>query len=325
MERVLVTGGAGFIGSHLVAALLEAGKSVRVLDDLSSGSLDNLAELGDDLEVVVGDVRDAEVVERTLAGVDAVCHLAAVVSVARSFTELELVDDVNVGGTLCALDAARRLGVNRFVLASSAAVYGDVHTLPVPESAAERPLSPYGAGKLAAEAYARALAAQSSPDVVALRFFNVYGPRQDPSSDYAGVIARFLDCAARGQPFTVFGDGAQTRDFVYVGDVVRAVLAAAELPSVPADGRFAVINVGSGRETSVLELAEVVASVVAPAASSPEVAFAAPRPGDIRRSVADIGLARSLLGYQPCVSLAEGLGATWKWWQKQAGRVLPAG
>ncbi|MBM3147082.1 MAG: NAD-dependent epimerase/dehydratase family protein [Actinobacteria bacterium] len=361
-RSVLVTGGAGFIGSHLVAGLLRWGDRVRVLDDLSAGTLDNLVDCIDDVEVLVGDVRDTGVVERALAGVDAVAHLAAIVSVARSFDELELVDDVNVGGSLTVLAAARRLGVGRVVCASSAAVYGDVEALPVGESAPLRPLSPYGVGKLAVEGYARAVVAQEGSSVVCLRFFNVYGPRQDPSSDYAGVIARFLACAAERRPFTVFGDGDQTRDFVYVGDIVRATMLALDVdlqaahtlggaPSsgaaggaaaasdasagIAADhagtGSFAVCNVGSGRETSVLDLAAAVARVTASGQAGaggspvpPSIHFETARPGDIRRSLADIGAAGSLLGYRPTVSLDTGLATTWEWWRAPGEPATPA-
>lgn len=356
MRSVLVTGGAGFIGSHLVDTLLQAGRRVRVLDDLSSGSLNNLAGCIDDVEVIVGDVRDAGMVERALAGMDAACHLAAIVSVSRSFAELELVDDVNVGGTLSLLSGARRAGVGRVVCASSAAVYGDVRELPVREDAPPRPLSPYGAGKLAVEAYARTLAADDGPEVVCLRYFNVYGPRQDPSSDYAGVIARFLACGAEKRPFTVFGDGAQTRDFIYVADIARADMLALDVDMREQPGRFVVLNVGSGRETSVLDLTAAVSRAVRPrpwdgrpvagfpadAAPLPAVVpadtvlvagvaagaasihlepsdplpirFEPARPGDIHRSCADIGAARSMLGFEPSVSLDEGLAATWDWW-----------
>ncbi len=352
-RAVLVTGGAGFIGSHLVEALLRRGDHVRVLDDLSAGTLDNLVDCIDDVEVLVGDVRDTGTVERALAGMDAVAHLAAVVSVARSFDELELVDDVNVGGTLTVLAASRRLGLERVVCASSAAVYGDVEALPVAESAPLRPLSPYGVGKLAVEGYARALTSQGGSSVVCLRYFNVYGPRQDPSSDYAGVIARFLACATERRPFTVFGDGGQTRDFVYVGDIVRANLLALDRDLQAADtlggapsgaaaagdategdrsassdadragaGSFAVCNVGSGRETSVLDLAAAVERVTATgragaggSAGAPSIDFETARPGDIRRSLADIGAAGSLLGYRPAVSLDAGLATTWEWWR----------
>lgn len=342
---MLVTGGAGFIGSHLVGRLLRQGRRVRVLDDLSCGSLDNLAGCIDDVEVIVGDVRDAGTVERALSGMDAACHLAAIVSVSRSFTELELVDDVNVGGTLSVLSGARRAGVGRVACASSAAVYGDVRELPVREDAPLHPLSPYGAGKLAAEAYARTLAADDGPEVVCLRYFNVYGPRQDPSSDYAGVIARFLACGAEGRPFTVFGDGGQTRDFIYVADIAHACMLALEM-DMPRDAEgFVVLNVGSGRQTSILDLTAAVTRVVrrqaldeTPAVRAPEgaappegrpadapptrfgsadtlpVRFEPARPGDIRHSCADIGAARSVLGFEPSVSLDEGLAATWHWW-----------
>jgi UDP-glucose 4-epimerase len=337
--NVLVTGGAGFIGSHLVEALVARGDRVRVLDDLSSGRLENLAGCAGDVEVFVGDVRDRALVERCLHGVDAVFHEAAIVSVARSLDEPELVDDVNVGGSLTVFAAARRLGVGRVVCASSAAVYGDVTRLPVREDAATMPVSPYGVGKLAVEGYAAALAAAGGAAAVCLRYFNVYGPRQDPASEYSGVIARFMGFAAQARPYVVYGDGRQTRDFVYVGDIVRANLLALEAPfgrsgGVGTDEAASALtaNVGSGNETSVLDLVAAVAATSAraeaagetPVAERPSpgrpvperLEFRPARAGEILRSCADIGRAGALLGYTPSTSLRDGLQATWEWWLK---------
>jgi UDP-glucose 4-epimerase len=362
-RSVLVTGGAGFIGSHLVEALVSRGDRVRVLDDLSSGRLENLESCPGDVEVLLGDVRDRAAVERAMDGVDAVFHEAAIVSVARSFTEPVLVDGVNVGGSVNVLAAARRLGVGLVVFASSAAVYGDTEVLPVGESTPASPCSPYGVGKLAVEGYAGCLADAGGPATVCLRYFNVYGPRQDPSSEYSGVIARFISRAAAGETLTIYGDGAQTRDFVYVGDVVQANLlalaAAGGRTSVPVAGAGTlgspeaaasavaggvpetvagataglparlVVNVGSGRQTSVLQLAEAVARIAAASRGYPAAAglagppagaagrperfhFEPARPGDIRDSCADIKLARAALRYGPAWSLADGLRATWE-------------
>lgn len=351
-RTILVTGGAGFIGSHLVQAAVRGGDTVRVLDDLSAGSPDNLTECGADIELTVGDVRDPDALDAALHGVEAVVHLAAIVSVSCSFADPELVDDVNVGGSLGVLAAARRAGVARVVIASSAAVYGDVATVPIAESAPTAPSSPYGVGKLAVEGYSRALASAGPPHVVCLRYFNVYGPRQDPVSDYAGVVARFMACAATDRPCVVYGDGLQTRDFVFVDDVVAASLLA--LDAAPenvegAVGGFLAVNVGGGGETSIVDLARIIAGVahcpegvVARPASAmegsggpPAVAgdrdahlrFLPARPGDIRRSLADMSLATERLGYRPSTSLPDGLLATWRWWteaQGGAGQPGPA-
>jgi len=323
----LVTGGCGFIGSHLVEGLLHEGYRVRVLDDLSAGRLENLEACEDDVEVIVGDVRDTGTVERALDGVEVVFHEAAVVSVERSFSEVELVDDVNVGGTIAVLAAAARAGVRRLVAASSAAVYGDASVLPVAESAATMPMSPYGVGKAAIEGYARVLAAEG-PEVVCLRYFNVFGPRQDPASDYAGVIARFLACALAAEPYTVFGDGRQTRDFVAVDDVVRANLLAAEAELAAPDGsatgeevRSVVLNVGSGRQTSLLALMDAVDRVAGRAGGDDHarVRFEPARDGDIRYSQADLAEARRVLGAVPSTTLDDGLRVTWEWFRREAG------
>jgi UDP-glucose 4-epimerase len=342
-HSVLVTGGAGFIGSHLVEALVERGDRVRVLDDLSSGRLENLAGCTGDVEVIVGDVRDRPLVERCLNGIDAVFHEAAIVSVTRSLDEPELVDGVNVGGSLTVLAAARRLGVGRVVFASSAAVYGDVVALPVREDAPTVPMSPYGVGKLAVEGYAAALAGAGGAVAVCLRYFNVYGPRQDPASEYSGVIARFMGFAGAGRPYVVYGDGRQTRDFVFVGDVVRANLlaldarldAGAEAGADP--GAALVLNIGGGGETSVLDLAaavetayrttglageEPVAARISTASTAAErFEFRPPRTGEIVRSCADIGQAGALLGYIPMTSLSDGLRTTWEWWQQEGSTL----
>ena len=275
--RILVTGGAGFIGSHLVEALVADGNEVRVLDDLSSGTRTNLAGCFGELEFIEDDVRDAGTAHRAAEGCQAIFHGAAVVSVTRSLEDPDLVESVNVGGTEMMLETARTCGVRRLVLASSCAVYGDPTALPVSEEAVPDPLSPYAASKLRAEELCRRFAA-SGLETLCLRFFNVYGPRQDPSSDYSGVIARFIDRALAGRPLIIFGDGSQTRDFVFVRDVVRASVLALTRPTLPgvgdeqspplnlrqplhADGRP--LNIGSGVRTSVNEIAATVGHLVA--------------------------------------------------------------
>lgn len=296
----LVTGGAGFIGSHLVEALVARGERVRVLDDFSTGRPDNLAAVADRVEVIEGDVCEAVLVERAMAGAEVVVHLAAVASVQASLEEPRRVWAVNVGGTLNLLEAARVEGVCRFVFASSAAVYGDQDDLPLREDLPVRPLSPYAASKVAGEALCRAYCASYGLPTVALRFFNVYGPRQDPRSPYSGVISIFVDRMRRGLRPVVYGDGHQTRDFVYVADVVAAVLSAA----VREEAVGGVFNVAGGHQTSVLELVEVLNRVLG---TRLEPAFAPSRAGEVRHSVADVGRAREGLGWRASAELEEGL------------------
>jgi len=298
--RWLVTGGAGFIGSHLVETLVGRGEPVRVLDDFSTGRRENLAMVRGRVEVVEGDVRDRAVVARAMEGVDVVAHLAAVSSVQASLERPVVVWAVNVDGTLNLLEAARAVGVRRFVFASSAAVYGDHTDLPLQEGLPPRPLSPYAASKAAGEALCRAYFASFGLPTVALRFFNVYGPRQDPRSPYSGVISIFVDRMRRGLPPVVYGDGHQTRDFVYVADVVEAVLRAAEREEAVGE----VFNIAGGRQTSVLELVKVLNHVLG---THLEPVFAPPRPGEVRHSLANVQRVREVVGWNAEMSLWEGM------------------
>ncbi|MEE2672742.1 MAG: NAD-dependent epimerase/dehydratase family protein, partial [Myxococcota bacterium] len=281
----LVTGGAGFIGSHLVSELLDQGWRVRVLDDFSSGSHSNLRAVADQIEVVCGDVRDEEAVTGSAAGVDVIFHQAAIASVPRSIEAPLETNDVNLGGTLQVLEAARIRRAKRVVFASSSAVYGDVGVPPLRESDAAEPISPYGFQKLAAEFYLRAYAKFHGVETVALRYFNVYGERQNPRSEYAAVIPIFLSAAQAGEPLCVHGDGDQTRDFIHAKDVARANLLAADAPGA-SGGRF---NVASGRGTRVSELVSLFAEAVGRELS---VVSEAARPGDIRYCHADVEAAR---------------------------------
>lgn len=298
--HVLVTGGAGFIGSHLVERLLSSGLSCRVLDNLSTGQRGNLPASGA-LEFIRGDVRDAEAVTAAMDGIDAIVHLAAVASVQASVDDPAGTHATNFDGTLNLLEAGRRAGVRRFLYASSAAVYGDNASLPVPEEATLRPLTPYAADKLAGEHYLDFYHRKFRLQTTAFRFFNIYGPRQDPSSPYSGVISIFVDRLRAGQPVTLFGDGHQTRDFVYVGDLA-ALLARA----IVASSTFGqVINVGRGTECSLLELLAALERIAGqPIARQHEPA----RVGDIRRSCAEVGRLRELLGEVPSTPIEEGLG-----------------
>jgi UDP-glucose 4-epimerase len=302
--RVLVTGGAGFIGSHLVERLLAEGHTVRVLDDFSSGTRANLAfaKPGAALEVVEGDIRDPRAVADAVASVDGVFHEAALVSVPRSVEAPELYCDVNAHGTARVFDAARRAGVRRLVFASSAAVYGDSAALPVSEREPARPLSPYGLDKLYTEQLAALFHALYGLEAVPLRYFNVFGPRQDPSSAYSGVIPIFVTRLLDGAPITIYGDGEQTRDFVYVADVVdanmRAMFGPYRGPSP--------LNVAGGARTSLNALAALLGEIVGVA---PAITHAAARAGDIRHSRADITAIRAALGFTPRWAIRAGLDA----------------
>jgi UDP-glucose 4-epimerase len=317
-DVILVTGGAGFIGSHLVDGLLAAGLGVRVLDDFSAGRDENLADAvrlaavrGLPLQIVAGDVRDEGRVRDCLSGCAAVYHLAAVASVARSLEDPVGADAVTDGGTVNVVRLAVEAGVPRVILASSCAVYGDGAALPVNESAAPRPRSPYAAAKLAAERTCAAAAGDGQLTALICRFFNVYGPRQDPGSEYSGVISRFLTAALAGEAVTIHGDGLQTRDFVYVADIVGGLLAGLRHPRAGA----AVVNLGSGRESSLLDLLGLLEGI---AGTSLERSLAPARAGEVRHSRADVARAAWVLRWEPATTLAEGLGLTGRWY---AGRA----
>jgi UDP-glucose 4-epimerase len=298
----LVTGGAGFIGSHLVEALLARGRPVRVLDNLSSGRREFLAD-HPALEVVIGDVRNEATLRRAVTDVDVIFHQAALRSVPRSVEDPYSYHDVNVTGTLRLLLAARELNVRRVVFASSSSVYGDQPVLPLREDFAPEPISPYGASKLIGEHYCRNFSCHYGLETVSLRYFNVFGPRQDPASEYAAVVARFIQAAQRGVPLEVHGDGLQTRDFTYVSNVVDANLAAAAAPRA----RGEVYNIACGQRLSVLDIARELERVLGrplPRRHTP------PRAGDVRDTLADIGRSEIGLGYRPAVSFAEGLQRT---------------
>lgn len=299
-KTVLVTGGAGFIGSHLVEELMKRGCDVRVLDDLSSGKPKNLAALRKDA-IIKGDITDPTKVEMAMKGVDIVFHEAAQTSVQRSIREPVLTNSINVLGTLQVLMAARKAGVKKVILASSAAVYGDPGK-PCVESMQPMPLSPYAASKASAESYCMMYQHLYGMATVCLRYFNVYGPRQDPASEYASVIPKFQSCFAAGKRPTVFGDGKQSRDFVFISDVVKANILAAEM-----DVAGKCINIASGTMATVNDLVKTFQDVTG---KRLEPEHAPPRPGDIRHSAADIRKAKRLLGFSPTISLHDGLRQT---------------
>jgi UDP-glucose 4-epimerase len=306
--NVLVTGGAGFIGSHLTTALWADGHSVTVFDNLSTGKQDNLSGLP--VKFIQGDVTDFAALRQAVAGCEVVFHQAAMVSVPRSITEPILNHQTNVTGTFNLFEAARQAGVRRVVYASSAAVYGAEPTLPKKETSLVVPLTPYGAAKHMAEVYAAAYAAvYPEIEFVGLRYMNVFGPRQDPASPYSGVLSIFCQAALHGHTCTIFGDGEQTRDFVYVSDVVQANLLAA---TKPLPQRMSLFNVGCGQQTTLNQIVTLLAEL----SSTPLKAIYAPeRPGDIRHSVADVTFISQSLGYSPKVSLREGLRETLNWFK----------
>ena len=311
-DRCLVTGGAGFIGSNLVRALLRQGMRVRVFDDLSTGRLVNLEALLGDLEVVEGDVRDAEAVHAATQGCAVVFHQAAIPSVARSVADPVTTNEANVTGTLNVLLAARDAGVQRVVFASSSSVYGNAPEMPVHEDLPCRPISPYGVSKLAGERYLQAFWESYELPTVALRYFNVFGPRQNPRAEYAAVVPRFVVAALEGTPATIFGDGEQARDFTYVGDVVQANLHAAD--STP-DAWGRVFNVACGDRHTVNQLLAAVQEAAGGSAVPP--AYEPARAGDVRESHAAIHAAERVLGYSPEYGFADGLRRTVAWYREQ--------
>jgi nucleoside-diphosphate-sugar epimerase len=301
--RVLVTGGGGFIGSHLVRALLDEGHDVRVLDNFATGRRENLLTLGDCFELVEGDIQSYERVHNASAGCEMVLHQAAMPSVPRSIQDPLTSNASNVIGTLNVLLAARDNNVRRVVFASSSSIYGASDRLPKDESLTPMPISPYAVAKLAGEGYCRSFHAVYGIETVALRYFNVFGPRQDPLSQYAAVIPNFVTAALEGKPPVIFGDGSQTRDFTYVANVVDANLKAMTAPNVAGHA----LNIASGGRVS---LSEVVTAIAELTGRSVEPLYAPIRTGDVPHSMADIGRARDVLGFQPTVDFRSGLALT---------------
>ena len=306
--RALVTGGAGFIGHHLVRSLLEREDDVAVIDDFSTGLRERLDRYVGRVRTIEGSILDSHMLDQAAAGCDVIFHEAALASVERSFMDPILTNEVNVTGTVQVMLAAARRGVRRVVLASSSAVYGVSEELPCREAMKPVPESPYGASKLAAESYLHTLGAHLGVETVALRYFNVFGPGQDPNSDYAAVIPLFIMALLDGRQPVINGDGDITRDFIYVDDVATANLRAAESPDAP--GRT--VNIASGERTSLLDLLDAVAAATG---RSVEPRFGPPRQGDIKHSQADISLARSAIGHAAEVSFAEGIRRTVNWYR----------
>lgn len=315
MTRYLVTGGAGFIGSNLALALGRSGERVRVLDDLSFGRAENLtgAAGAENVELIVGSICDAQVVERAMSGIEVVFHHAAIGSVPLSIEEPVRADAVNVGGTVRVLEAARRAGARRVVFAASSAVYGDAPEQPKREPMTPRPLSPYAVSKLAGEHYLSVFSSLYGLETIGLRYFNIFGPGQRPDGAYAAAIPRFLSAALAGDPLTVFGDGAQTRDFCFVDNVVHANLLAA---ATPRRLTGEIVNIASG--TTVV-LSELIGAIGELLGERPVVRSEPPRRGDILHSSADISRARELIGYEPRVTWRAGLAPTAEFLRRLGG------
>ena len=307
MRRYLVTGGAGFIGSHLAERLLRDGHRVRVLDNLATGKRENIEAIRpagpERLDWIEGDIRDLATCRAACRDVDFVLHEAALGSVPRSVENPGESANVNVHGTVNVFQAARESGVKRVVWASSSSVYGDTPTLPKHEGMPTAPLSPYAVTKLAGEEFARVFAVTMGLPIVSLRYFNVFGPRQDPNSQYAAVIPRFITALARGERPTVYGDGGQTRDFTYIDNVVNANLAACER----GEGKGEPINIACGERYSLLQLLQVIGRFLG---VDPNPEFLPPRAGDVRDSQASIERARRLLGFEPDLGFEAGLERT---------------
>jgi UDP-glucose 4-epimerase len=316
-KGILVTGGAGFIGSHLVTRLLNEGYAVRVVDNLSTGSTQNLQEVMDQIDFCEGDIRESGVCSRVVREVEVVFHVAALPSVSRSMAEPMETHSVNATGTLNLLEAARNSGVRRFVYSGSSSAYGDTPHLPKSESAEPLPRSPYAAAKLAGEAYTLAYARASLLEGVALRYFNVFGPRQDPNGPYAAIVPILFRAAMTGTPMTLFGDGNQTRDFTFVTNVVDANLLAATGPASRVSGH--VVNVGAGARISLLELAALVEGVTGRRIIRQHAPV---RSGDVRDSQASLERATEVLGYRPMVTVQEGIAKLSEWFSSR--RDTPA-
>jgi len=313
VRSYLVTGGAGFIGSHLARALVERGDRVRVLDNLSTGCLANLDAIRGRVAFIEGDLLDATKVAEAVNGVDCIFHQAALASVPRSVEHPLATHAACVTGTVVLLDAARRAGVRRVVYAGSSSVYGNQPASVKRESDLPAPISPYGAAKLAAEYYCRAFSAAYGLETVTLRYFNVFGPRQDPNGPYSAVIPLFITAILRGRQPVIYGDGHQSRDFTYVANVVQGNLLAADAPGVSGE----VLNVACGGSITLVELLDAINRVLG---TSVAAEHAPPRPGDVRESRADVSRARAMLGYAPSVDFIDGLRQSIDYYRQLAAR-----
>jgi nucleoside-diphosphate-sugar epimerase len=315
MSKYIVTGGAGFIGSNIVENLVRNGEYVRVLDNFTTGKLQNLEGLDGRIEFIKGDIRDLERVREAVKGMDYVLHQAALPSVTRSIEDPITTNDVNIAGTLNVLVAARDAKVKRVIYAASSSAYGDTPTLPKREDMPAKPISPYGISKYVGEQYCQIFTELYGLETVCLRYFNIFGPKQDPHSPYSGVISIFIKAFLNGVPPKIYGDGEQSRDFTFVANAVRANLLACHAKK--ASGQ--VFNIACGRRTTINELAYVIRELLE---SDVEPVHADPRPGDILHSLADISKAQTILGYEPKVDLTVGLMKTIDWFQSNSFALM---
>jgi UDP-glucose 4-epimerase len=306
MKSALITGGAGFIGSNIAQRLLELGVKIRVLDNLSTGREVNLVDIVDDVDLIIGDVCDPDTLDKAMAGTDVVFHQAALPSVPRSVADPLASHEAGATGTLQVLLAARRQGVQRVVCASSSSVYGDTPELPKHEGMTPNPLSPYAVSKITGEYYCKVFARLYGLETVAFRYFNVFGPRQDPTSQYAAVIPKFIRLMAKGERPVIHGDGLQSRDFTFVSNVVEGNIRAATTPNVAGQ----VFNLACGERFTLLDLVKEINTILG---TSIEPILGEPRPGDIKHSLADISRARATLGFEPVTRFVDGLRATAEW------------
>jgi UDP-glucose 4-epimerase len=311
MTTYLVTGGAGFIGSNIVARLVkEEGSKVKVLDNFSTGKLENIAQFLDKIELIKGDLTNFNIVKKALKDVDYCLHQAALPSVERSVNDPLLSNEVNITGTLNILIAARDLGVKRVIYASSSAIYGDTPVLPKREDMKPSPLSPYALTKLTGEEYCRLFYSIYGLPTISLRYFNVFGPNQDPTSTYAAVIPKFITVMLTGKAPTIYGDGGQSRDFTFVENVVEANILATESN----EGIGQTFNIACGQRVTINELAKNIAKILN---TDVKPIHVEPRAGDVRHSLADISKAQNLLGYEPQVGFEEGLSRTVQWYKNR--------
>ncbi len=306
MSICLVTGGAGFIGSHIVEELLSRGKKVRVIDNLSTGNIKNLSHLINDIEFIEGDIRDAKLVNKAMKSIDFCFHEAALPSVARSVEDPIIVNQVNIDGTLNLLFAAKKNKIRKFIYAGSSSAYGDSPSLPKKEDMKSNPLSPYAVSKLTGEYYCRVFYSVYGLDTLCLRYFNVFGPRQDPNSQYAAVIPKFITCFLNNTAPQIYGDGEQSRDFTYIDNVVSANMLAAEAKNVSGE----VLNCACGKQTSLNDLVKLLKYLLS---SKVNPDYTEPKAGDIKHSLADISKAANMLGYSLKTSFEQGVKKTIAW------------